>query len=197
MKRILLSALLACSLMSARAEVYIFHTLLNGANESPANASPGIGFGLVTYDDVAHSLQVLAIFAGLEGNTTLAHIHAPTPVPFGGIASPATMTPTLTGFPAGVTSGSYSNTLDLASTTSYNDAFVTANGGTAAGAEAALVAAMFEGTSYLNIHSSVYGGGEIRGFLTLVPEPSTFALAGLGAVGMAFHARRKKHADKS
>ena len=52
---------------------------------------------------------------------------------------------------------------------SYNPAFVTANGGTVAGAEAALLAGLHAGTAYLNIHTSMVPAGEIRGFLVEVP----------------------------
>ena len=48
---------------------------------------------------------------------------------------------------------------------SYNPAFVTAHGGTVAGAEADLLAGLKAGQAYLNIHSSTFPGGEIRGFL--------------------------------
>jgi CHRD domain/PEP-CTERM motif len=65
---------------------------------------------------------------------------------------------------------------------------VTANGGTTASAEAALAASMAVGEAYLNIHTTVVPGGEIRGFLTAVPEPSTFMLAVL-ALGLAFRRR--------
>jgi hypothetical protein len=41
----------------------------------------------------------------------------------------ATTLPTFAGFPLGVTSGTYINTLDLTLASSYNPAFVTANGG--------------------------------------------------------------------
>jgi hypothetical protein len=42
---------------------------------------------------------------------------------------------------------------------------VTANGGTTAGAEAALLAGLEAGQAYLNIHTTMFPGGEIRGFL--------------------------------
>ena len=49
------------------------------------------------------------------------------------------------------------------------------------------------GLWYVNIHSSLYGGGEIRGQLLPVPEPEAYAmmLAGLGLIG-AHVARRKR-----
>ena len=90
-----------------------------------------------------------------------------------------------------MTSGTYSNTLDLTALTSYNPSFVTANGGTPAGAESALATAMAGGLAYWNIHSAGFPGGEIRGFLAPVPEPSTLALFGLGAAAMAWRLRRK------
>jgi hypothetical protein len=113
------------------------------------------------------------VFSGLTGNTTASHIHAPTAFPFNltNTAGVATTTPTFAGFPLGVTSGTYSNTLDLTALSSYNPSFVTANGGTAATAEAALTAAIAEGRAYWNVHSSTFPGGEIRGFLEAHDQP--------------------------
>src|SRR5205814_4098885 len=115
-------------------------------------------------------------FSGLLGPTTASHIHAPPTNAFTGTAGVATTTPYFAGFPIGVTSGSYSNTLDLTLNSSYNPSYVTANGGTTAGAEAALAAAMAAGKSYLNVHSQTFPGGEIRGFLIAIPEPSSLAI---------------------
>jgi len=190
MKKILLSALTAGSLMSAQAALLQYSVSLDGPSESPANASPGIGSGTVNYDDVAHTLQLQVSFSGLTGTTTASHIHAPTASPFSGTANVATTVPSFAGFPLGVTSGSYSDTLDLTSASSYNPAFISANGGTPAGAESALAAAMAGGEAYWNIHSSTFNGGEIRGFLVPVPEPSTLALLGLGAGALVWRRRR-------
>ncbi len=164
---------MGCGLVSARATVFHYAVSLDGPNEFPANSSPGIGVGTVSYDNVAHTLQLELVFSGLTGNTTASHIHAPTAVPFAltNTAGVATTTPTFAGFPLGVTSGTYSNTLDLTASSSYNPAFVTANGGTAATAEAALTTAIAEGRAYWNVHSTTFAGGEIRGFLVAHDEP--------------------------
>ena len=89
-----------------------FHYIANldGPSESPPNASPGTGFAKVDYNDVYHTLNVYDfIFSDLLGTVTALHIHAPTAVAGIGTAGVSTITPTFTGFPLGVTSGSYSH----------------------------------------------------------------------------------------
>jgi hypothetical protein len=167
--------------VSTHATIYVFDANLDGPSESPPNASPGTGFAQVTFDDVANTMNVNVTFSGLLGTTTASHIHAATTLPGTGTAGVATTTPYFAGFPIGVTSGTYNNTLDMTMASSYNSAFVTASGGTIPGAEAALLAAMLADKAYLNIHSSVATGGEIRGFLVLVPEPGVVTLFVLGA----------------
>jgi hypothetical protein len=189
MKNVLLSALAACSVMSVRAGEFQYVVSLDGPSEP--TASLGIGSGTVTYDDVAHTLQLQVSFSGLTGNTTASHLHAATTSPFSGTAGVATTTPSFAGFPLGVTSGTYSNTLDLTSASSFNPSYVTAHGGTLAGAESALAAAMAGGQAYWNIHSTFANGGEIRGFLVPVPEPSTLVLLGLGAGVIGWRLRRR------
>ena len=57
--------------------------------------------------------------------------------------------------------------------------------------EARLAAGFFTGTTYFNIHTSTFGGGEIRGFL-VTPEPATLVLLGLGLAGVAARLRKKR-----
>ena len=175
--------------MSAQAAQFQYTVALDGPSEP--TTSLGIGSGTANYDDVAHTLELRVSFSGLTGTTTASHLHGPTTNSLSGTAGVATTTPSLVGFPLGVTSGSYSGTLDLTSASSYNPAFITSHGGTPASAESALAAAIADGKAYWNIHSSTSPGGEIRGFLVPVPEPSTLALFGIGAAAIAWRLRRK------
>jgi len=181
---------------SAFAAPIYYTAVMNGPSESPANASPGTGFALVSIDTVAHVMTVNVLFSGLTGTTTAAHIHSATAVAFTGTAGVATTTPTFAGFPSGVTAGSYINTLDMSLASSYNPAFVTANGGTPLSAEAALAAGIANGQAYFNIHSTTFPGGEIRGFLIVAPEPGTFVLLGLSLLGLGFLRRTVNHSTR-
>lgn len=172
------------------ANAQVFEAFLNGPSEAPPNASPGTGFATVTFDLLAHTMSIDVTFSGLVGTTTASHIHAATAVPGVGTAMVATTIPTFPGFPLGVTSGTYSQTFDTSLASTYNPAFVTAHGGTVAGAESALLGALDAGTAYLNIHTSVVPGGEIRGFLQAVPEPGIAGLAASLALPLGLALRR-------
>jgi CHRD domain len=168
-----------------------FFANLSGANEVPPIVSPGTGFGTVVLDPDAHTLQLDVTFSGLTSNTTAAHIHCCQPL--GTNAGVATTLPAFEGFPLGVTSGTYSSPVFLLTEPLiYNPAFVTAQGGLPQ-AEAALIAGIVSGMSYLNIHSEMFGPGEIRDQLHAVPEPATLLLWGsaAAALGLARWRRRQ------
>ena len=166
----------------ALAGAQTFTGTFSGANEVPPNASLGTGTANVFVNLATHVLMVQATFSNLTGTVTAAHIHAPGAP--GVNAGVATQTPTFSGFPSGVTSGSYNMTFDMSLASTWNPAYVTANGGTAAGAEAAFVNAINGGMAYFNIHTSSFTGGEVRANLTVVPEPSTTAMIALGGAGV-------------
>ena len=163
---------------------------LTGANEVPPVASPGTGLATVVLDPTAQTIQINATFSGLTSNDNAAHIHCCAPL--GTNAGVATTLPAFPGFPLGVTSGSYSSAVfDLTQSTIYNSAFVTLQGGLTQ-AEAALIAGIENGTTYLNIHTVINPGGEIRGQLEPVPEPTTLLLCGTTMVGLGLAIRWRR-----
>ena len=136
----------------------IYSGALDGATVNPPTPSTATGATEVTVD--VDQLLVDISFSGLTGGTTASHIHCcATPPANAGVAI------TYPSFPAGVTSGVYANTFDLASTGTYQAAFLTANGGTAAGAKAALLSGMEDGRAYACVHTTIFPGSEIRSFL--------------------------------
>ena len=167
-----------------------FLFVLSGANENPAVISPGAGSGFVDIDTTTHQLRVNVTFSGLTSNTIMAHIHCCiTPPANTGVA---TAVPAFPGFPLGVTSGTYDQTLDMTQSSTWNAPFIAAHGGTPAGAEAALAAGAAAGQAYFNIHTTNFPPGEIRGILvsalqsspTSIPTLSGWALVVLGVLLM-------------
>src|SRR5262249_54833880 len=117
----LLTAAISLALVvPASATVSHFRAPINGASESPPNASTGVGNVEITMDDVAHTMRVQAVFSGLVGNTTASHIHTPTAVPF---TSTVGVVTTMAGFPLGVKSGTYDHTFDMTLASSYSAAY--------------------------------------------------------------------------
>lgn len=185
----LLGIVASCAISSASATVIHFTTELSGPNENPSNTSPGVGVVFIDFDTVANTLLIQATFSGLLGTTVAAHIHCCAPSPAN--SQVATVSPSFPGFPLGVKSGSFVGTLDLTQASSYNTPFLNAHGGTPATAEAFLIAGIFAGQSYFNVHTTSFGGGEIRGFLR-VPEPLTLSLLGMGlAIGLSSRRRTR------
>jgi hypothetical protein len=196
MTRTALALILAASLSlpatSANAAIIVFSGSFSGTQEFPPNASPGTGLVTVTVDDVLNTMMVDVAWSNLLSPTTVAHIHCCAPL--GTNAGVATGVPTFPGFPAGVTSGTYNATFNMTLATSFNPAFVTAQGGTTASAFNALINGMLTSNAYFNIHTSQFPGGEIRAQLSPVPEPSTWAmlLLGFAAVGLTIRRARKR-----
>lgn len=188
------SLLLAAALgVGPSAAAQSWSTTLSGASEG--TTSPGTGSA--TFSLSAANIFSMSIeWANLVGTTTIAHIHCCTTTPFTGFVSPVTPLPTFPGFPTLTTSGTFNADYDLTQPGFFTQAFVDANGGTVASARAAFVNYLFQGRSYLNIHTTAFGGGEIRGFIVgadqvVVPEPATMWLLATGLIGVAVFARRR------
>src|SRR5215471_1827822 len=174
----------------AAAHVLEYKATLNGPSESPPNASAGTGTATVDFDTDTVMMRVVVDFKGLGSPTTASHIHCCTSFADTGTAGVATQLPSFPGFPLGVTLGHFDNTFDMSQASSYNPAFVTANGGVS-GALNTLIGGLNTGRAYLNIHTDDFPAGEIRGFLVQVPEPQTLVLLVIGGGVAAALAKRR------
>lgn len=186
-------ALLAAALALGASAASAHSVLFAGNFAAEAVGATGTGTLSLEYDDDGHSLLINASWSGLSGNTSNAHIHCCTVDPNTGTAGVAlAQGGILPSFPLGVTSGSYVRIIDLTQSNQYSATFLTASGGTAALAEARLISNLMSGNAYFNIHTTTFPGGEIRTFVTAVPEPETYALM-LGGLGvLTLLARRRK-----
>ena len=150
---------------TAQGALWNFEAFLDGLQETPPVATPGTGYGTGTLDDVTGIMSVSGTFQDLIAPANNAHVH--------GMAPPGT--------PAGVLFGL---------------TFTAATSGTFSGDNSsspftpAQVADVLNELTYVNIHSSFRPGGEIRGQLLVVPEPSTFVLAAVGLIS-ALAVRRR------
>lgn len=118
-------------------QVHYFTNLqMSGSQENPPNSSTATGVFNGWYDEGTMMLGFTAVFEGLSSNTTAAHFHGP--------ASPdsnAGVQIGWTGFPTGVTNGTFSDTVTL---------------------DATQESQLLSGLWYTNIHTTTFGGGEIR-----------------------------------
>lgn len=173
--------------LTAPAQALVFNA--NLGPECTSGTCSGSGTARVTIDELTNLMRVQVTFTGLSSNSTTAHIHGPTATPGSGNAGVMTPTPTFPGFPSGVTSGSYNSLFDLNATSSYNNTFLTNNGGVS-GARSSLIAALKGQQAYLNIHSTSNPGGEIRGYFTQ-QTPAPLPMLGAWA-GMAWSRRLRR-----
>jgi CHRD domain/PEP-CTERM motif len=161
----------------------------SGPGESPPNISPGSSVAAFEID--GNLLRAEVPFRDLLAGTTMAHIHCCTTAAFTGTAPIAIP---FVDFPLGVTAGTYTHAFDLTDASVYEPAFLAAFGGTPASASAALIDAIDANEAYLNIHTSQFPAGEIRGFMVAapIPEPATWGMLGMGLAGLGMLKRRRR-----
>lgn len=135
----------ACAAAQAAGQ---FRADLTGTQEVPPNTSLATGDVHVKLDNDGKSIRVLLKFKGLGSNFTAAHIHT------GDVGTNGPPIVTLAPLPA-ATSGSLEN---------FN--------ATLTDVQAADLAA---GKLYVNVHTTAYPDGEIRGQLTAHPDNATNA----------------------
>lgn len=151
-------------------------------NENPSATSTGTGNEVgagISFNDISKVLTINVGwgsgngFTNLTGTLTAAHIHQAANALFttngGVIVSLDGATP---GFSNSATNGGWTGTTVTLS----------------AGQETALLS----GFLYLNAHTAANPGGEIRGNLVQVPEPSTAVLAIGGVLGLMARRRNQK-----
>ena len=129
---------------------------LAGANEKPnAITTNGTGQFIATLDPTAHTFRWTLNFSGLTSNATAAHIHGP--------ADANTATGVIVNF-AAPTGGTGSLTVGAPSGTATGSISLAGNvnsGGTISGDS--LRTLLDAGLTYVNVHTTNNGAGEIRG----------------------------------
>ena len=191
LRSLLLATLLAGSVFQARATITLFDLVgtagpgLLFGNE-PAVASGGTGGEIgsgIFFDSVAMTLSVTNVgwgssqgFTDLSSTANNSHIHVTTNN-FGNDGT-----------------GNFKLTGAVLFTLARSSSLV--SGGTFTTPPITLTAAqqtdLFNGRYYINIHTLNNGGGELRGFLVAVPEPSVLALSGVGLGLLVIRRRRRR-----
>ena len=187
MKKLLLSLCLLVAASSASNAAIILFDLagrsgsgLRTTNENPADASGtatgGEILGGISFDDVSLVLTMRAGwgtgngFANLTGNATAGHLHiAPAATPLTGNGPNPYPLDTLPSWNPASASGLVNGTVTIL---------------------AADVPALLAGRFYMNVHTTANPGGEIRGNLVVVPEPSAL-LFGAASLGLLALRRRR------
>jgi hypothetical protein len=139
---------------------------LDGLQEVPPNASPAFGVADLTLDDSTNTISITSgIYQDLLGGATSVLISdAP-------IGSNGPLVKLLTLDTPGAASGTFSG------------------GGVITAAQ---TTDMLAGNTYFNVRSQVFPSGEIRGQISVVPEPTCFTLAAIAATGLVFRRPRRK-----
>lgn len=118
---------------------------MSGANENPARATPATG--TATYTLTGNLLTFVVTVNGLTGPATASHIHSAPAGVNGNVIVPFVTATVASG---NVTSG----TIDLSQPIANGNTSITGD---------SLRVLLSNGNAYTNVHTVLYGGGEIRG----------------------------------
>lgn len=172
---LLAAALVSALPLGANAAIVTYSFNLDGSQEVPVNGSPAAGSALIIIDDVADTITFGVLALNLDGSPVAAHIHVGPagvagPVVFDIAANVDAVGPVAIGpivFPDSVEFAGVDKPLAL-------------------GLGALINAAPWE--YYVNLHTDLFPGGEIRGQLAAAPVPVPAALwllgSALGGLGL-------------
>ncbi len=140
-----------------------FSATLTPTQEVQTVSSVAIGHFSAVIDEEAQTITYEETYDGLEGTVTQSHIHFGAPATTGGVSLWLCGTAAMPG-PAGTPAcpapgGTVTGVLTAAQVVGP------AAQGIAAGEFAEIVAAIRSGNAYANVHSTKFGGGEIRGVI--------------------------------
>ena len=168
--------------MAANAVTQVYSFNLDGLQEVPANASPAAGSAQFTIDDSADTITLVLTAFNLQGTFAAADIHGPA---MAGVN--ALVVFGLTGANADHAGPVRAGPFPIA------NSYMLYGANKAAGPSLADMINAQPWMYYVNLQTSAYPGGEIRGQLAPVPEASTYAmmLGGLGLVGFMAARRRR------
>jgi hypothetical protein len=136
-----------------RGPANVFVFGLDPGQEVPAVASGATGTGTVVLDDIGDRLIVYGTYSGLTTDATLAHIHSAPAGTNGGILLTLSLT--------GTTSGTFSGAGSLT---------------------AAQVTELLCEEKYVNVHTSTFPAGEIRGQILATPTATVYG-SGINPAG--------------
>jgi len=134
----------------AQSQTTYFKALLDGIQEVPSNSSTANGVVIIKYDATSKNLQLIGDYQNIASGVTVSHVHSP--------AAPGSNAGALFDI---TNSGGTSGTLKASATLTVAQ-------------EADLIA----GNMYVNVHSTTFGGGEIRGQITGTTAGQTDYLTG-------------------
>ena len=194
---VILGALFCC-ITSQAATVSFILDGTDGLGLLPGNENPpvtgtgsndpgegGLGSGGISFDTGTNILSIDVEWGTgnpgtrLTGDATAMHIHLPTansaPTGFGENVGDVIDLHTLGGFNSSSQDGGLVDTVTLSDSEEV---------------------ALLSNKAYINAHTTINTGGEIRGHLVAdspIPEPATIILSGLGFFGLFGYGRRRRH----